>query len=104
MQVLLKKASIPGTVRNVKTGEKLTGSVHFEVQLYSEGERRNPWDGSVAPATAAEWLRQEIGGSVVVPPPPPLLDVPAVEVPAAVLRALPSNARVVMEWEWRKTH
>jgi hypothetical protein len=99
MQVILKTVPRLATIRSPKSGKTFKGALHFEVQVYVAGEEGSVWKGSRPPSTAAEWLRQEsTQGTVVVPPPSVLLDAPPVEVPAAALRALPSDALVAMEW------
>lgn len=104
MKVILRTNRRPAKVKHPNTGETLNGELQFEVSVYSAGEEGSVWPGSVPPSTAAHWLRQESGqATVVIPPPPPILDAPPVEVPAAALRALPSDALVAMEWIWEPT-
>jgi hypothetical protein len=103
MQVLMKTLPRVATARLGKDAPSFKGALHFEVQAWSPGEQSTIWAGGRAPSTAAEWLKQATpDGKVVVLPPPIVVDMAPVEVQAAALRALPSNALVNMEWHWKR--
>lgn len=104
MKVVLKTLPVVAAMRG-RGGTIATGALHFEAQAYSPGEDGSVWQaGQRQPATAAEWLKDANSqGMVVVAPPPFAVAVPPVEVPAGLLRSLPADTLVAMEWTWEKT-
>jgi hypothetical protein len=86
------------------SGGLANGLLQFQVQVYEEGD-----EGAVLgrngkrPPSARDWLqRANAKDKIVVTPPPQTPTAPPVEVPAEILRAVPPDALVVMEWEWRR--
>src|SRR5438477_679821 len=103
MRVLMKTLRRVATARLHKDAPSHQGTLHFELQLWDPGETSTIWEGGRAPSTVAEWLQQATSdGRIVVIPPPIILDLGPVEVNAAQLRELPSDALVNMEWHWRR--
>lgn len=103
MQVILETipAPFPGRTPDGKTAD---GAVQFQVQVYTAGEEGSVWPNGHVPNTASEWLKQVNGQDriMISPPASRLPTAPPMAVPAALLRALPGDALVVMEWSWRK--
>lgn len=104
MKVIFGTAPLPIASR-LPNGTTAPGLLRFEARVYASGEDEGWGDKTTVPrATAIDWLRQVTGrDKVVVAPPPPALNAPPVEIPAAVLRALPADTQVGMEWFWVRT-
>jgi hypothetical protein len=78
------------------------GYIEFQVKVFTRGEEGSVWQNGREPASAAQWLGQVTPADTIIISPwserhP---DVPPVPLPAAVLRALPPDALVAMEFWW----
>ena len=94
------------TAARLKDGSQYPGVLFFQAQLWSPGEEGSQWGrGSHRPLpTAGTWLKQvNSRDKIVIVPPPEAVDTPPVEIPAALLRTLPADAQVTMEWNWLRT-
>jgi hypothetical protein len=101
MRVVFESAPVP--VTTLFNGSKFSGLLRFQAQVYSAEEPGIVLQGGRIPPAAADWLKQvNAQDKVVISPPPIALQAPPVEVPAALLRAIPADAYVAMEWEWRR--
>lgn len=97
MNIVFKTVPLPATA--VLPGGTKHGFIEFQVKVFDRGEQSR-WRHELA--TAAQWLAQVTPADTVVIS--PLVDrhpdVPPVPLPAAVLRALPGDALVAMEFWW----
>lgn len=83
-------------------GSTAPGLLRFEARLFAVDDPDRMWvNGTVEPETAEKWLRQVNGqDKVVIGPPPAALNAPPVEIPASVLRTVPADSQIAMEWYW----
>jgi hypothetical protein len=103
MQVIFGTVPVPFPAR-LANGDTADGVLQFQVQVYAPGEEDSVWPTGHVPHTASEWLSQVNSQDkiVVAPPATRLPTTPPIEVPAAVLRTLPGDVLVVMEWAWMR--
>jgi hypothetical protein len=100
VNVIFSAPPVPGTGK-LANGKEILGLLSLEVQTYAAGETGAVGPSGREPDDAAKWLKQTNIQDQILISPPPIMGGPAVAVPAALLRALPLDTWVVMEWKLR---